>query len=150
MKSHRYVVANPWLDMTAEAPDVSDIRLSMPDFIFDELIESLYSIGRIQQVHLHQPDEAQRTYQDLVDRYGLSHHAGQRTVAALHELGKEPAAPPKAALVWGGREFTRKTWDNVLGPMGFRTHAVAQYSVSKAHLAPYCAGRPRAPGNAAL
>jgi tetratricopeptide (TPR) repeat protein len=103
----------------------------------DRRIQSLYWIGRIHQLHLNQPAEAHRRYQEIVDRFGLAHHLGRATFAALRELKKDLVLPPKAALVWGGRDTTQNAWDAVLGPMGFKTHVVAQYAVSEAHLAPY-------------
>ena len=143
LASHRYLIEHPQKASVVWVPDPwdiqhrADVQASAPERAMDEELESLHAIGWIQQHHLKQPEEARRTYQDIVDRFGLLHASGPAIADCLHELGKEPVFPPKAALVWGGKHTTQKTWDAVLGPMGFKTHMVGQYTVSEAHLAPY-------------
>jgi TolB-like protein len=137
MKSHRYLLEHPQTGGLVAAPDLFDIAHQRADSGMDQQVRSLFYIGQIQQVHLKQPEEAERKYQDLVNRFGLVHNGGRPISAALHEMDKKPAIPAKVALVWGGRETAQKAWDELLGPMGFRTHVVGRYSLSEAHLAPY-------------
>jgi len=137
MKSHRYLLEHPQTGGLVAAPDLFDIAHQRADSGMDQQVRSLFYIGQIQQVHLKQPEEAERKYQDLVNRFGLVHNGGRPISAALHEMDKKPAMPAKVALVWGGRETAQKAWDELLGPMGFRTHVVGRYSLSEAHLAPY-------------
>ena len=136
IKSYRYLAGHPHESDEVEVPDPWDIQYRATDSGMDQETASLYEIGWICQHHLNRPEEARREYQQIVDRFGLLHAKGPAIAYCLHELGKEPVLPPKAALVWGGRDTTQKTWDAVLGPMGFKTHMVAQYTVSEAHLRP--------------
>jgi TolB-like protein len=137
LKSRRYLIQHPQTTQPTSVPEPWDMEHRGPYSGMDQQIESLLSIGRIDQVHLKQPEEAARIYQEIVERFGLAHCGGRAVAVGLHELDKKPILPPKAALVWGGRETAQKAWDELLGPMGFKTHVVAQYSVSEAHLAPY-------------
>ena len=134
MKSHRYLVDHPQEGLAFYVPDWWEIEHHHPDSPMDQTIESMHTIAWIKQNHLKQPEEAERIYQEIVDRYGLLIRNGPAIAECLHELGKKPVTARKAALVWGGRDTTQKTWDAVLGPMGFKTHMVAQYTVSEAHL----------------
>ncbi len=135
--AHRFLASHQPSYFKTRSPDDWDIAFVSMESVLEMQTRAVYSIGRIQQLHLKQPEEAVRTYQELVAQYGVAHQAGRQTVAALAELGKEPVIPPKTALVWGGRDTTLKAWNDALGPIGFRAHVVGEFSVTAAHLAPY-------------
>lgn len=137
IESYRYVLEHPEGAIRELAPSSWDLSHLAPTSNLDQRINALYQIAAIQHRTLNRPRRALRTYQQVVERFGLTHFRGAEVVQALTELGKEPQFPEQAALVWGGTSAGQQAWQKLLKPMGIAVHPANQYQISAAHLAPY-------------
>ncbi len=137
VESYRYVSEHPEGAIRTSAPNRWDRAHLAPTSTYDQQVEALYKVAVIQQRELGQPKQAAQAYQQLVERFGLTHFRGVNVVRDLQELGEEVSFPSKAVLVWGGGSEAQQAYQKILKPLGFVVHSVAQYRVSAAHLAPY-------------
>ena len=138
IKSYQYRVEHPELHSAAEAlPFAEDRQHYAPGTATGDQIESRFKLASIARDHLNQSDVATGEFQRLILDFGVTHHRGVNTVAALDKLAATFEFPKKAALVWGGGRDALVAWRNVLAPLDYTVHRVEQYRMSAAHLAPY-------------
>ena len=98
-------------------------------------IEATYRIGELLEWQ-GKSDEAQAQYGAFLREFGAVNFAAPNVLQAV-----SPEAIPidddRSALVWGGGSDSRRAWNGILTPLGYRVHGVWLEQVTAAQLAPY-------------